>query len=152
MEANALKVVKIGIVSILIVLGTLSKGRDLRFVDVTYNKYVVEFIEELEEEGIDIPNQIRWTIGEDISLFRTSILGWALGMNDDRQVNIRMHPLNKFKSEDEIRFILWHELAHDIFNIKHDTMLLMKTTSSKTDAYIFPAAKIEFIQYLKNNR
>jgi hypothetical protein len=151
MNSNATTVIRIGLATILIVLGTL-KNRDLRFVENQYKEYVIEFIDELEAEGIEIPEQIRWTVQTDISLFRTNTLGWAQGMNDNRQVLIRLHPLLKFKSGNELRFILWHELAHDVFNIKHGTIVLMQPSSTPYDAFLFPAAKIELIQYLKDNR
>jgi hypothetical protein len=150
MNENSKTVVAIGLSIILMVLFTLDH-RDLTFVEDRYRKYVIEFIDELEAEGIEIPEQKRWSIRTDILLFSTTILGYAEGMNDDRQVNIRLHPILKFKSEDWVRFVIWHELGHDLFNIKHDTCLLMKAHADKNDDALFPIAKIEFIQYLKDN-
>jgi len=139
----------IAMIFILITAST-STQRNLSFVDTRYRRYVIEFIKEVESEGIEIPRQERWSIIEDQLLSPTSILGYAVGMNDDRQVNIRLHPILRFMNDNSVRYVIWHELGHDLYNIKHGECLMMKSTATRGDDILFPKAKIEFIEYLKN--
>lgn len=124
-------------------------GRDLTFVNTRYKPYIIEFIQEMDANGIKIPEQQRWTIEEDILLFEAKLMGIAVGMNDDRQVNIRLSPRLRWIDEDAVRFTIWHELGHDLFNMKHGEGYLMKTSANKDDAEMFDGAKEEFIRILK---
>lgn len=142
-------VVKIALGVILAVLCTLEKGVDYTFIEYPYQKYVKEFVKELEDAGIDVPEQKRWTVRTEPSFFVTTTIGQAVGMNDDRQVVIFVHPLLKLQKENVIRFVIWHELSHDVFNLRHGTTMLMKTTASSNDGKIFPIAKKLLIEYLK---
>ena len=142
-------VVKIALVVMLAVLSTLEKGVDYTFVEYPYQKYVKEFVKELEDAGIKIPEQKRWTVRTEPSFFVTTTIGQAIGMFDDRQVMVFVHPLLKLQKPNVIRFVIWHELSHDVFNLKHGTTMLMKTTASNNDGVIFPIAKKMLIEYLK---
>ena len=144
-------VVKIALGVMIAVLSTLEKGVDYTFVEYPYRKYVREYVKELEDAGIKVPQQKRWTIRTEPSFFITTTIGQAIGMFDDRQVMIFVHPLLKLQRENVIRFVIWHELSHDVFNLKHGTTMLMKTTASNNDGQIFPIAKKMLIQYLKAN-
>jgi len=151
MVAESKMIVKIALGVMLAVLSTLEKGIDYTFVEHPYQKYVKEFVNELEDAGIKIPEQKRWTVRTEPNFFFTTTIGQAIGMFDDRQVVLFVHPLLKMKSPDVIRFVIWHELSHDVFNLKHGTTMLMKTTASSNDGAIFPIAKKMLIQYLKEN-
>ena len=151
MIAESKMVVKIALGVMLAVLSTLEKGVDYTFVEHTYQKYVKEFVKELEDAGIKIPEQKRWTVRTEPSFFVTTTIGQAIGMFDDRQVMVFVHPLLKMQNPNVIRFVIWHELSHDIFNLRHGTTMLMKTTASSNDGQIFPIAKKMLIQYLKAN-
>ena len=70
-------------------------------------------------------------------------------MFDDREVMVFIHPLLKLQRENIIRFVIWHELTHDIFNVKHGATLLMKPKADKNDGEIFEVAKALLIDYLK---
>ena len=144
-------VVKIALGVMLAVLSTLEKGVDYTFVEHPYQKYVKEFVKELEDAGIKIPEQKRWTVRTEPSFFVTTTVGQAIGMFDDRQVMVFVHPLLKLQRENVIRFVIWHELSHDVFNLRHGTTMLMKTTASNNDGDIFPIAKEMLIEYLKAN-
>ena len=124
-------------------------SRDLTFVNQRYKKYVVEFIQEMDANGIRIPSQQRWTIEEDMVLYGAGLMGIAAGMNDDRQVNIRLSPRLRFVDENTARFTIWHELAHDVFNVRHGEGYLMKTSSGLDDGIMFQRAKEEFILMMK---
>jgi hypothetical protein len=126
--------------------------RDLTFVNARYKPYIIEFIKEMDAEGIKIPKQQRWTIEEDMLLYNAGLNGIAVGMNDDRQVNIRLSPRLRWVDKNAVRFTIWHELAHDLYNVKHGEGLLMKTTASSNDSELFIIAKIEFIQMMKKKQ
>ena len=143
------RVVKIALGVILAVLFTLENEVDYTFVEYPYRKYVREYVKELENEGIEVPEQKRWTVRTEPSFFVTTTIGQAIGMFDDRQVMIFVHPLLKLQRENVIRFVIWHELSHDVFNLRHGTTMLMKTTASNNDGVIFPIAKKMLIEYLK---
>ena len=151
MIAESKMVIKIALGVMLAVLSTLEKGIDYTFVEHPYQKYVKEFVNELEDAGIEVPEQKRWTIRTESTFFLTTTIGQAVGMFDDRQVMLFVHPLLKMKSPDVIRFVIWHELSHDVFNLKHGTTMLMKTTASNSDGEIFSIAKKMLIEYLKAN-
>ena len=142
-------VVKIALGVMLAVLSTLEKVVDYTFIEHPYQKYVKEFVKELEDAGIKIPEQKRWTVRTEPSFFVTTTIGQAVGMFDDRQVMVFVHPLLKLQKPNVIRFVIWHELSHDVFNLKHGSTMLMKTTASNNDGVIFPIAKKMLIEYLK---
>ena len=144
-------VVKIALGVMLAVLFTLENEIDYTFVEYPYRKYVREYVKELEEAGIKVPKQKRWTIRTEPSFFITTTIGQAIGMLDDRQVMVFVHPLLKLQRENVIRFVIWHELSHDVFNLRHGTTMLMKATASNNDGQIFPIAKKMLIEYLKAN-
>ena len=142
-------VVKIALGVMLVVFSTLEKGVNYTFIEHPYQKYVKEFVKELEDAGIKIPEQKRWTVRTEPSFFVTTTIGQAIGMFDDRQVMVFVHPLLKLQKPNVIRFVIWHELSHDVFNLKHGSTMLMKTTASNNDGVIFPIAKKLLIEYLK---
>ena len=76
-------VVKIALGVMLAVLSTLEKGVDYTFVEHPYQKYVKEFVKELEDAGIKIPEQKRWTVRTEPSFFVTTTIGQAIGMFDN---------------------------------------------------------------------
>tara|TARA_B110000285_G_scaffold204575_1_gene241622 strand:+ start:43 stop:582 length:540 start_codon:yes stop_codon:yes gene_type:complete len=149
MNDNSKTVIRIGLLSIILTLLTLSNGIDYEFIENPYRKYVTEYVETLEANGIDVPTQKRWTVRDEPRFFITTTIGEARGMFDDREVMVFIHPLLKLKEENMIRFVIWHELTHDIFNVRHGTTLLMKPTADRNDAQIFDVAKVLLIDYLK---
>tara|TARA_R110002073_G_scaffold331631_1_gene516572 strand:+ start:1887 stop:2348 length:462 start_codon:yes stop_codon:yes gene_type:complete len=141
----------IGIVLTLLIL-SLRSSVDYEFIEDPYRKYVTEYVETLESNGISMPHQKRWTVRSENGLRYTNIIGQARGMYDDRQVLILLNPLLKLQDENFIRFTLWHELTHDIFNVTHGTTLMMKPVASMNDGDVFNVAKLLLINYLKENR
>lgn len=152
MNNNSKTIIKISLIGIILTLFTLSSNVDYTFIEVPYQKYVREYVETLEDNGIDIPSQKRWTVRDEPEFFLSSTIGYAKGMFDDREVMIFIHPLLKLKNENYIRFVIWHELTHDIFNVRHGSTLLMKPSASDNDDEIFKVAKILLIDYLKKNK
>jgi hypothetical protein len=141
----------IGIVLTLLIL-SLRSSVDYEFIEGPYRQYVTEYVETLESNGINIPHQKRWTVRSENGLRYTNTIGQARGMYDDRQVLILLNPLLKIQDENFIRFTLWHELTHDIFNVTHGTTLMMKPVASMNDGDVFNVAKLLLINYLKENR
>ena len=123
MNSNSKTVIRISLIGIILTLFTLSSNVDYTFIEGPYQKYVREYIETLEENGIDIPDQKRWTVRDEPSFFLTTTIGYAKGMFDDREVMIFIHPLLKLKNDNYIRFVIWHELTHDIFNVRHGNFI-----------------------------
>ena len=90
--------------------------------------YVNEYISILKNNDIKIP----W--GNDIVFIDmnlglpTNILGVAWGMNID---NITLISINistwKYLSHQQKRYLVFHELSHDIFNLEHFDTPLMNT-------------------------
>lgn len=149
MNNSGKTVVRIAIIVIGITMLTLGDNVDYTFIDAPYKKYVREYVKTLEDNGVNVPCQQRWTVRSEPSLFGTTTIGFAKGMFDDREVMVFLTPLLKFQKEDIIRFVIWHELTHDIFNLRHGTTLLMKPTSYGNDDKLFPSAKALLIKYLK---
>ena len=152
MNSNSKTVIRIGLISIILTLFTLSNDIDYEFIEEPYRKYVTEYVETLEDNGIDVPYQKRWTVRDEPRFFITTTIGEARGMFDDREVMVFIHPLLKLKNENYIRFVIWHELTHDIFNVMHESTLLMKPSASDNDDEIFKTAKILLIDYLKSDK
>ena len=152
MNDNSKTVIRIGLLSIVLTILSLANGIDYEFIEEPYQKYVTEYVETLEANGIDVPRQERWTVRDEPRFFITTTIGEARGMYDDREVMIFIHPLLKLKDENVIRFVIWHELTHDIFNVRHGATLLMKPTADQNDGEIFKLAKILLIDYLKENK
>ena len=150
--SNSNIVVTASLITIIIVMLTLRSNIDYTFIEQPYKSYVREYVEELEKNGVKIPYQKRWTVRDEPAFFLTTTIGYAKGMFDDREVMIFLHPLLKLKNKNYLRFVIWHELTHDIFNVRHGTTLLMKNTADKDDDKIFPIAKVLLIEYLKKNK
>ena len=146
---NNKTVIGISIIGIILTLLSLSKKVDYEFIEEPYRKYVTEYVETLEKNGIEVPTQKRWTVKDEPRFFITTTIAEARGMFDDREVMVFIHPLLKLQRENVIRFVIWHELTHDIFNVKHGTTLLMKPKADKNDGEIFEVAKALLIDYLK---
>jgi len=151
MNNNSQTVVRIGVSIIAMVLMTLRPAIDLEFIEPKYRGYVLEYINTLEENGIRVPAKIRWTVKEEPSFWMTRVLGRAEGMDDDRQVDVLLTPLMYRMTENEKKFIIWHELTHDIFNVRHGETILMKPQSGNDDM-MFPIARVALIKYLKSKQ
>lgn len=77
-------------------------------------------------------------------------LGIALGMNDDTLVYIKISPRFFDLDRNTRRWVMFHELSHDIFNLKHGSIELMnKKVYDYTDFKTLERSKKELIKYLK---
>lgn len=132
---------------------TLPKSTiDYTYIDSGVIEYVKEFELEMRKNGITIPKQKSWRIYVNPLMSKGQILGYASGMFKDDHVFIMLHPIiPTLYNKDTARFIIWHELAHDLFNVKHGSCYLMKPSASPTDGLRFEYAKDEFILFLKKH-
>ena len=121
-----------------------------KFIDPILVDLVKEFENDMNEAGIFInASNYNITIG---GYLEKNLLGIALGMNDDRQVHILLNTMVIQRGKNYTRFVLWHELAHDVFNIKHNGNInLMKPYSSFNDGKNWNKTKADFIAYVKNH-
>lgn len=99
------------------------------FVDNTLIPYVVKFERELNKRGVEI----NWDYQDIRIMFfnikRLDILGIADGMNHNTDIAIRIN-INMWNSlsTNQKLWVMWHELAHDLFNYKHYDLELMMTS------------------------
>jgi len=89
---------------------------------------VREYIAVLESEGVDI------TFGKDLctidfsSTLPRNILGIAWGMNVDNVTHVEINEFTWWNlSYNQKKFLIWHELSHDVFNLEHYSTLMMST-------------------------
>ena len=99
------------------------------FVDNELIPYVAKFELELSKRGVEI----EWNY-QDIrikfsNIRRADILGIAYGMNDNTNISIGINIHTwKYLSHNQKLWVMWHELAHDLFNYKHYDIELMITS------------------------
>ena len=98
------------------------------FVDNELIPYVIKFEKELNKRGVEID----WNYQDIRIMFsnirRPDILGIAYGMNNNTNIaiGINIHTW-KYLSDNQKLWVMWHELAHDLFNYKHYDIELMMT-------------------------
>jgi len=84
----------------------------------------------------------------------SNVLALALGMFDDCKVQIQVNPLTWYKVDHVRRlWIIYHELAHDVFNIEHHEggPLMNPVIPGFIDETDFLNAKDLLIQYVSDN-
>lgn len=141
---------KILLIGILVIAGISIGNRQKTVLHINdiIKPYYEEIIKELEDEGIEIPYQESITIGID-PLMNPMLLGYAIGMNDDRRVLIQINTKLISAHPNQLRYVLLHELLHDIFNVYHYGNGLMKPSSTGLDAYLYEIDKAKVISELK---
>ena len=93
-------------------------SKDIRDVNTYDLKSMVKFfLEDCNFNGILIPNEIN--ISSTFEVLESKILGISLGMDND-DVIIKIDPESWSKSS-EIKkwYLIYHELGHDVLNLKH---------------------------------
>lgn len=113
--------------------------------------YVNEYVSILRNNDIKIP----W--GNDIVFIDMNgglprgILGVAWGMNID---NITLISINasswRFLSDSQKKYLVFHELTHDIFNLKHfDTQLMNTPMPTYLNEFMVDVAMKQLVKILK---
>jgi len=120
-------------------------------IDPRLRPYYVEIAQRLNLEGINPPrqNMVSVTVGT----LPKGILGIAMGMWVDNVINVIISEAYWYKlSESQRRALLWHELAHDVFNVEHGSVEVMSTSMAKIDTSNIDNMIAELITYIKHGR
>ena len=120
-------------------------------VDRQLQPYLMEFDRVMHDAGIDVKYGSLVVI-KFVSL-RTGLLGVAWGMNHDVTV-IHINPvLWATMSHQDKRMVMFHELAHDVFNLKHWSTLLMNPVKPQLldKAFVDNAIKL-LVKHIKDGR
>jgi len=98
-------------------------------VDRELIHFVVSFEQELSKRGAEVD----WSYQDIVIRFcyinNRDILGIAYGMFHDTDISIGINKSSWNElSYNQKKWVMWHELAHDLFNYKHyDLELMMKS-------------------------
>ena len=118
--------------------------------------FVVEYIKLLEDAGIKLPFGKDLLIIDFTSSLPFRVLGVAWGMNID---NITFIQINRnywnHLNKQQKRFLMFHELSHDVFNLEHFDVKLMNTPIPSEDVltkeYV-DSLMNELIKHLKEKK
>lgn len=98
----------------------------------TFLKYIKDFVETAEENGVDV----EYIYHGSIDIFFDSLddeIAVALGLDDDTMVAIQIDPSEWNKlSNQEKREIMFHELGHDVLNLEHGEGIMNADTIAST--------------------
>lgn len=118
-------------------------------VDPRLEPYVKDFFKLLDSNNIQYNDSIM-LIQVSQPLKGTEYLGIAKGMNNDDFINISISPKFFRLSRYARLWVMYHELSHDIFNLRHGSIELMsKRAPSYVDTYMLTKASNELISHLK---
>ena len=128
-----------------------NKTREV-IIDKLLQPYVFEFHGLLYDAGIEL-NYGSLVMIRFSSDMRPNILGIAWGMGHDTTIiNINVKQFFNLTHQQR-RLLIFHEMAHDVFNLHHGSIGLMDTpmpmfvTKGMVDDYM-----IELINHVKNGR
>jgi|14_taG_2_1085336.scaffolds.fasta_scaffold13367_1 hypothetical protein len=120
-------------------------------IDKELQPYVIEFDRVIQESGID-PEYGSLVVIQFRQL-RQGLLGIAHGMNHNvTLIDINSREWFKLSVQDK-RMVIFHEMAHDVFNLEHGSTLLMMPTKPQvlTKQYVDDCIRL-LIKHLKNGR
>lgn len=112
------------LITLALLTTSLTNASKMEVIDQAVEKYYCEYVELLASRGIDIPEQHRIYIGFGQDMPK-GVLGLAHGMFHDNFVLISLNPVIMNFPEDAIRWVIFHELSHDLFNAPHGSTILM---------------------------
>ena len=114
--------------------------------------YVHEYMDFLKKNKIGIEFQTKFVVAFNPFLDSFRFAGYAEGMNKNKEVNVYVsESVWKRLNEGQKRWLIFHELSHDIFNLHHGTCELMKPQMDiKDNMETFEIAKKELAEVLKN--
>jgi hypothetical protein len=116
--------------------------------------YVIQFDNMARARGVDIDWEYMDLNIRFANIRRSEILGVARGMHHATSVNIMINQ-NQWKrhTSNQKLWIMFHELAHDLFDIEHNEIELMMTRLprfvSQSD---LNRVMWELVEYLKDNK
>ena len=97
------------------------------YIDPRVERYVEDYFELLEKNGITPPVQFSIQIILSKKHMRYNAVGMAYGMFTDNVVMIALDPEILNLDVNQIRWTIYHELTHDIFDIRHESGLFLMT-------------------------
>ena len=103
--------------------------------DAELREYTIDFLNGLDEYDIDydksIPVAVRFSKVMDMS-----VAGAAMGMMKENEINVIVNEKTwKYLSKEQKRWLIYHELAHDMFDLRHwSTPIMHPQTPSKRKA------------------
>jgi hypothetical protein len=114
--------------------------------------YVHEYMDFLKDNRIGMEFQTKFVVAFNPFLDTFRFAGYAEGMNKNKEVNVYVsESVWKRLNEGQKRWLIFHELSHDIFNLHHGTCELMKPQMDiKDNMETFEIAKKELAEVLKN--
>ena len=86
---------------------------------------VVEYVELLKASGVEIPFQYKIQVVVKKEVLAEGAVGMAFGMFADSVVMVALDPDIFYLSRNQMRWVIFHELTHDIFNIRHESGLFL---------------------------
>ncbi len=118
-------------------------------VDKRLKPYVDEYFKILDDNNIDYNTPII-LVTVSHPLKGTDYLGVALGMHNDNLVNVRISPRFFELDRNSRLWVMFHELSHDMFNLRHGSIKLMhKKAYDEVTSFQLSRAKSELIKHLK---
>lgn len=103
--------------------------------DAELRQYTIEFLTALNEYDVDydksIPVAVRFS-----KVMNMGVAGAAMGMMKDNETNVIVNEKTwKYLNEDQRRWLVYHELAHDMFDLRHwSTPIMHPQTPGKRKA------------------
>ena len=120
-------------------------------VDKELVPYLMEFDRVMQSAGIDV--QYGSLVVIKFRSLRQGLLGVAWGMNHDVTL-IDINPkLWATLSHQDKRMVMFHELSHDVFNLRHGSTLLMEPSKPQllTKEYVDECIRL-LIKLIKDGR
>ena len=119
-------------------------------VDKRLQPYVNEYFKLLDDNNIAY-NTPTVLITVSQPLKGTDYLGVALGMNNDNLVYVRISPRFFELDRNSRLWVMFHELSHDIFNLRHGSIRLMHKKAYDEVTFIqLNRAKAELVKHLNS--
>lgn len=117
------------VIAVLSIIGCKEKvveaSKVFYYIDPELREYYMDFREDIESIGLEIDND---NISFSIVLGRTpfNVAGIAIGMDNKYAVNIVIDIYIWGRlSKSERKALVYHEMAHDVFGLKHNSCSLM---------------------------
>ena len=96
------------------------------YIDPRVRPIVEEFLCKAYEAGVEVPIQNSFSVVV-VNAPDSPVLGMAHGMFHDDTVMISINVSSFSLGEDSLKWIVYHELLHDIFNLTHNSTEIMTT-------------------------
>lgn len=90
-------------------------------------KYVAEYERRLTSAGIDLPwgDLVHITFTDALPMYTLGI-AWGMDINDATVIDINRYAWKEL-TEAQRRLVMFHELSHDLFNLRHFDTEIMNT-------------------------